>query len=160
MVKKYSIIVVFTLVSLCTSCQRFRVLEVGGETILKNPKYKLEYTLDEKGMQLIDTSAIYVYQNYYFKFYSNGEVIHRSMFYNPPSNKHSLQIHANSVDRGRYELLDDNRIKLELFYPGLPSIYTNGWKRIIRKGVIVGDVIKVKSDHGFIHDYVRQKNWR
>jgi hypothetical protein len=51
MVKKYSIIVVFALVSLCSSCQRFRVLEVGGETILKNPKYKLEYTLDEKGMQ-------------------------------------------------------------------------------------------------------------
>jgi hypothetical protein len=37
MVKKYSIIVVFALVSLCSSCQRFRVLEVGGETILKNP---------------------------------------------------------------------------------------------------------------------------
>lgn len=157
MVIKHLIAFVFVSVSLCSSCQRFRVLEVGGETILKKPFYKLEYKLDEKGRQLIDTSSIYVYQGDYLKFYSNGEVIRGSMYYKPPSFKNCFNIHPNSVHRGRYELLEDNRIKLELFYPGEPVPFTNGWLRIMRKGEIVGDTIKVKSDNGFIDNYVRQE---
>jgi hypothetical protein len=160
-VKMYLMAFTIFSISFCSSCQFWHpVMEIGNETILKNPKYRLEYTLDEKGMQLIDTSSIYVYQNEYFKFYSNGEVIRGSMFYRPPSNKQSLKIHANSVYRGRYELLDDNRIKLELYYPGLPSIYSNGWLRTMLKGVIVGNTIKVKSYPGVIDDYVSQENWR
>jgi hypothetical protein len=75
MVKKYSIIVVFTLVSLCSSCQRCKVMKVGKETVLKQPNFKLDYILDEKGMQVIDISSVYVYQGEYLKFFVNGEVI-------------------------------------------------------------------------------------
>lgn len=157
MVAKYSVILALVFALLCSACLRLKVLNINGETVLESPKYKLNYKLDEKGMQLIDTSSIYVYQGDYLKFYSNGEVIRGSMYYKPPSFKNCFNIHPNSVHRGRYELLEDNRIKLELFYPGEPVPFTNGWLRIMRKGEIVGDTIKVKSDNGFIDNYVRQE---
>lgn len=122
MVTKWLTILLLVCVSFFASCQRFKVLEVGGQTIVKSPKFKTNYILDEKGIQSLDTSSIYVYQGNYFKFYASGEVIRGSLFYSPPSNKQSFQIHANSVYRGRYELRD-NRIKLELFYPGEPFLF-------------------------------------
>jgi hypothetical protein len=155
MVKKY--LLIFTLFSfyLCASCQRHAIMKVGNEKVLKNPKYKLDYTLDEAGKLLIDTLSVYVYQGDYFKFYTNGDVIRGNIHSRPPS----TQIHPNSVYRGKYEL-KENKIRIELFTPVLPSYFSNGWKKYFQKGVISNDTIKINDDNGFIHNYIRQTNWK
>lgn len=168
MVTKYLTIVAFLLISLCFSCQRHRVVKIENEFVFKNPTYKLDYKLDEKGARLIDTAAVYVYTETEssfgltyrcLKFDKYGRVIRLTKFYKLLLIEKDFQIHPKSVDRGMYELLDNNRIKLELYYAGEPVPFTNGWLRKIRKGEIVGDTIKIKSDYGFIHNYIKIKDW-
>ncbi|MFT6844685.1 MAG: hypothetical protein ACJAUV_000867 [Flavobacteriales bacterium] len=169
MVKKYLLIFTLFIFSLGASCQRHRVMKVGNETVLKKPNYRLDYILDKKGATLIDTTSVYVYTETdnsfgavrtYLNFSSNGFVVEVIKFHEVPIKLKDFEVHANSVKRGKYELLNDNRIKLELFFPGEPVPFTNGWKRIIRKGVIVGDTIKIETDPWDVHNYVRQVNWR
>lgn len=156
MVGKHLVTVVFSFSLLCCSCLRYRVMKVGDETVLKNPKYRLTYILDEKGTQIIDTSSIYVYQGDYLKFFTNGVVVRGNKYFSPYSGNKNFQTHPNSVKRGRYELMDNNRIKLELFYPSQPAPFANGYLRVVRKGEVFEDTIKITSSYGHIRNYIRE----
>lgn len=135
MVAKFLIIPVFAFAYLCSSCQRHRVIKIENEFVLKTPKYKLNYKLDKIGARLIDTAAVYAYTETEssfgltyrcLKFDKYGRVIRLTKFYKLQLIEKDFLIHPNSVDRGMYELLDNNRIKLELYYAGGPVPFTDG----------------------------------
>lgn len=166
MVTKYPLVIALLLVAFFNSCMiKSPVKRVGKELILENPKFKLDYHLDKIGMQLIDTSAVYVYTEtessagltfMCLKFDSSGDYINKIIFHELILKREDFQVNPKSGYKGKFEVFDKTRIKLEYYTP-VPSPFIRRWVRVIRKGEIIGDTIKINSDHNFIDNYIRQE---
>lgn len=166
MVTKYPLVIALLLVAFFNSCMiKSPVKTVGKEFILEKPKFKLDYQLDKIGMQLIDTSAVYVYtetESSYaltficLKFDAFGNFIREIKFHELALIREDFQVDPNSGYKGKFEVFDKTRIKLEYYTP-VPNPFIRGWVRVIRKGEIIGDTIKINSDHNFINNYIRQE---
>ncbi len=154
---------------LLSSCVFFRhpVTTADNKIVFKKqPKYRLNYTLDELGASILDTSVAYkhtlesslgsIYT--FIKFYKDGslvEIIKKTD--KTPSDSDFAMVHPKSVFRGKYKIHEGNKIKIESFNPGEPVPIVNGWFRHFSKGYIVGDTIKIKHQNGY-YDHIREQN--
>ncbi len=153
---------------LLSSCVFFRhpVTTVDNQIVLKKPrKYRLDYTLDELGASMLDTSAIYKEHIpdasvgamfFYFKFYKDGSLVRRiSTADKTPSDSDFAMVHPKSVFRGKYKIHKGNKITIEVFHPGgEPVPFVNGWFRGFGYGRIEGDTIKFGT-HREYDSYIR-----
>lgn len=166
MVTRYLLIFILLSTTFFTSCIIRSPIEiVDGEFILEKPKFTLDYQLDEIGSKLIDTSAVYVYTqtessaglNFKcLKFYSSGDYILKIIYHELILKREDFQVNPNSGVKGKFEIFDEIGIKLEYYTP-IPDPFTDKWVKRIRKGVIVGDTIKLENDRNFIDNYIRQE---
>ncbi len=155
---------------LLSSCVFFRhpVTTADNKIVFKKPpKYRLDYTLDELGASILDTSAVYkkhipeMHQgsmHRFFKFYKDGSLVEIIKETGEiPLDSDFAMVHPKSVFRGKYMIHKGNKIKLEVFNPGEPVPIVDGWFRHFRKGYIVGDTIKLKYQNGY-YNYIREQN--
>ncbi len=155
---------------LLSSCVFFRhpVTTADNQIVLKkSPKYRLNYTLDELGASMLDTSAIYkkhipeMYEgsmHRFFKFYKDGSLVEiMNTTGETPSNSEFDMVHPHSVLRGKYKIHKGNKITIEKFHSGgEPVPFVNGWFRGFGYGRIEGDTIKFGTQRVY-DSYIRCK---
>lgn len=142
---KIMILLILFMYSSCSG-QHFFKKDKYGEPIVDLNLYTLNKQMSAEDKKIIDTAGLYVeytkdniYNPQIMIFHSDGFYELRSKKY---FNKFRDQRFRNSVYYGGKFILEQNKIKIESFYPSKEG-KTNYYIREISEGIIENDTIKI-----------------
>lgn len=141
-------VVMFLTLFMYYSClgQHFFAKDKYGEPILDVNLYTLNKHMSTEDKKIIDTTSLYVEYTKDSIFNPQIMIFHSDGFYELTSKKYFNKFRhkrfRNSAYYGGKFILDQNRVKIESFYPSKEG-KTNYYKREISEGIIENDTVKI-----------------